>query len=79
MTASVSSPWDAESSRGRSVPTLTKVPVDSLKSSAIRPRNSSPAAGVVRVGERDGVAGAEEALLVERGRRQVGAAVVARA
>ena len=38
-----------------------------------------PGGDVVRVGERDGVPGAEEALLVERGRGQVGPAVVARA
>ena len=72
MTASVSSPWEAESSCGRSVPTLTNVPVESLKSSAIRPWNSRPGRDVVRVGEGHGVAGAEEALLVEGGRGQVG-------
>jgi hypothetical protein len=31
--------------RARSGPTLTKVPVDSLKSSAVRPSNSRPRCG----------------------------------
>jgi hypothetical protein len=44
ITASVTIPWAADSSCGRNVPTLTNVPVDSLKSSAMRPRNSRPAA-----------------------------------
>ena len=79
MTASVSSPGTPTAAAAAACPTLTKVPVDSLKSSAMRPRNSSPARDVVRVGERDRVAGAEEALLVERGRGQVGPAGGSRA
>ena len=51
--------------RARNGPTLTQVPVDSLKSSAMRPSNSRPLAGSCRVDEFQRVAEFVEALVVE--------------
>ncbi len=50
----------------RSGPTLTQVPVSSLKSSAMRPSNSETLLRVGRIEEADRVAAAVEAVLVER-------------
>ena len=57
--------------RARSGPTLTQVPVASLKSSAMRPSNSRPCARIVRIGELQRVAEPVEAFLVERLRGQL--------
>ncbi len=62
----------------RSVPTLTQVPVVSLKSSATRPSNTRPGARIVGVDETAGVADPVEALVVERGGRQRGLVVARR-
>ncbi len=64
------------SSLARSGPTLTQVPLDSLKSSARRPSNISPFDGSRRIAQADGVPHAVEALLVEGGRGARGVAEV---
>ena len=62
----------------RSGPTLTKVPVDSLKSSAMRPSNSRPRCGSAGSIELHRVAGAVEAFFVEGLGGLLGRAPVAR-
>ena len=57
--------------RARNGPTLTQVPVDSLKSSAMRPSNSRPLPAIVGVDEFQRVADLVEALFVERLAREL--------
>ena len=65
--------------RARNGPTLTQVPVDSLKSSAMRPSNSRPLRGIGGVGEFQRVADLVEAFLVEGLARQLRPAANSRA
>ena len=66
MTTSCTRGEHAELILARSGPTLTQVPVPSLKSSVVRPSNSKPWRGSAAIDEAHRVAGAVEALLVER-------------
>ncbi len=68
----------AASSAARRGPTRTQVPVDSLKSSAIRPWNVKPARWIGWIDEANRIAQAVEAVLVERGPGELGVAPVAR-
>ena len=64
--------------RARNGPTLTQVPVVSLKSSAMRPSNSKPSSGRCGVHEFQGIAEPKKAFLVERRARQLCLPPVAR-
>ena len=68
ITTSCASRRPARGSCARSGPTLTQVPVDSLKSSASRPSKTSPLPRIAGIDEAHRVAEPVEALLVERGR-----------
>ena len=61
----------AAMNRARSGPTLTQVPVESLKSSATRPSNTRPLRGSLRIDEAHRVAQPVEALLVEGRAREL--------
>ena len=65
--------------RARNGPTLAQVPVDSLKSSAMRPSNSRPLQRIVGVDEFQRVADFVEALLVEGLARELRPAASSRA
>ena len=78
-TASRSSGAQAVSRSCRRTLAATKVPEESLKSSAMRPRKDEPLGGIAPVGEGDRVAAAEVVLLVEDARRGRGRVEVSRA
>ena len=65
--------------RARNGPTLTQVPVDSLKSSAMRPSNRKPLPGSCGVGEFQRVADLVEAVFVEGLARELRPAANSRA